>query len=81
MFFRCHFSSLFGFWRTRVKNVFVKFLTYPVSVFLAIEKYKNRTLKYKNKASLLARYSNLFSAHNVEIVFITIVLQYAPKYY
>ena len=60
-----------------VKNVSVKLLTYRVSV-LTIEKHIKRDLKYKNKTSLLAHYSNLFSAHDVKVVFITVVFQYAP---
>ena len=63
----------------RFKTV-VELPTYAISISLTAEIHKNN-LKSKSKTSLLAHYSNLFSAPHLGIVFITIVLRYAPKYY
>ena len=49
--------------------------------FLSNRETQKQKLRYKNKTSLLAHYSNWFSANNFGILFIIIVLQYAPKYY
>ena len=78
----CHFSPLFRIGMTRVKIVFVEFLTYAIFIYLTIGIHKNRTWSIKTKlVSLLAHYSNSFSAPNFGILFIIIVLKYAPTYY
>ena len=48
--------------------------------FLSNRGTQKQNLKYKHKTSLLAHYSNLFSAPNLGIFFLVIVL-YVPNYY
>ena len=59
----CHFPSSVGIGMTRIKTVFlvVELPTYAISVSLTLE-------------SLLAHYCHLFSARNLGILFIIIVL-------
>ena len=49
--------------------------------FLINRDTEKQNLKYKSKTNLLLHYSNLFSDSNFGILFIIIVLQYAPKYH
>ena len=72
------FSSLYGLRQQRLRLCFVEIPTSAISVSL---KEQSENPKYKNKASLLVHYANSFSAPNFGILFIIIILQYAPRYY
>ena len=72
------FSSLHRLRQQRLRLCFVEIPTSAISVSL---KEQSENPKYKNKASLLVHYANLFSAPNFGVLFIIIILQYAPRYY